>query len=94
MRMCCAYGLQLSYIKVLPSSTGSLLEWTDEERATLLAGSPIATVAEDLHAQVDSAVTLLLEVAPKGSLSEDRLRWAFSILFSRLVRPVDMHVLC
>eukprot|EP00470_Lotharella_oceanica_P011352 CAMPEP_0170183258 /NCGR_PEP_ID=MMETSP0040_2-20121228/30117_1 /TAXON_ID=641309 /ORGANISM="Lotharella oceanica, Strain CCMP622" /LENGTH=490 /DNA_ID=CAMNT_0010428935 /DNA_START=84 /DNA_END=1556 /DNA_ORIENTATION=- len=78
------------YIKSLPDETGNVLEWTSREIADLLKGSPMERMAYQMVSDVKEAIQFILK-AVKGHpnayyMSEARLRWAFSLLFSRVVR--------
>jgi len=73
-----------TYVKALPRSTGSVLEWPESDVRTLLAGSPSLFSALERRASVAAAITEIRANFPE--LNEKTLQWAFDILFSRLIR--------
>jgi hypothetical protein len=73
-----------TYVKALPRSTGSVLEWPESEVRALLAGSPSLFSALERRASVQAAILEIRENFPE--LNEKTLKWAFDILFSRLIR--------
>jgi len=78
------------YIDSLPEETGNVLEWTGREAGDLLKGSPMERMAYQMVQDVKSAIKSI-QKAVKGHpsayyMTEQRLRWAFSLLFSRVVR--------
>ena len=73
-----------TYVKALPRSTGSVLEWPESDVRTLLAGSPSLFSALERRASVAAAIAEIRVNFPE--LNEKTLQWAFDILFSRLIR--------
>ena len=73
-----------TYVKALPRSTGSVLEWPETDVRTLLAGSPSLFSALERRASVAAAISEIRANFPE--LNEKTLQWAFDILFSRLIR--------
>lgn len=73
-----------TYVKALPRSTGSVLEWPESDVRTLLAGSPSLFSALERRASVAAAIAEIRVYFPE--LNEKTLQWAFDILFSRLIR--------
>lgn len=80
------------YVAGLPTSTGGCLEWARTEAAELLAGSPAAREAEARRDSVTKAAPALLAAFPErlSRCGAEDLRWAYSMLFSRLVRLDDL----
>eukprot|EP00466_Bigelowiella_natans_P014145 jgi/Bigna1/90881/estExt_fgenesh1_pg.C_820008 len=78
------------YIKSLPDETGNVLEWTGREAGDLLKGSPLERMAYQMVTDVKQGIkeiTKLTKTHPNAYyVTEPRLRWAFSLLFSRVVR--------
>lgn len=75
-----------AYIRSLPDTSGGALEW-EEHEVGLLEGSPWLEEAKERRASVSRASAMIGEAVPdvKG-LSDASLLWAFSMLFSRLIR--------
>lgn len=82
------------YAQALPSSTGCVLEWSLDE-VVLLRGSQVHRTALEIAAAAQASVAELQPIVERaetdglvqqGVLSPKRLRWAFSMLLSRLVR--------
>jgi len=78
------------YIRSLPDETGNVLEWTGREIGDLLKGSPLERVAYQMVTDVKEAIQTIMKTVkghPNAAyMTETRLRWAFSLLFSRVVR--------
>jgi hypothetical protein len=72
------------YIRALPRRTGGVLDWPEEDINTLLAGSPSLRAAKDRQTSVESAILTIRGEFPQ--LTPGALRWAFDVLFSRLIR--------
>jgi len=77
-------GAFATYIRALPRRTGGVLDWPEEDVRTLLAGSPSQRAAYERQASVDGAIEVIRAQFPQ--LTPGALRWAFDILFSRLIR--------
>ena len=73
-----------AYVKALPRRTGGVLDWPEEDVKTLLAGSPSQRAAYERQASVDGAIEEIRAEFPQ--LTPGALRWAFDVLFSRLIR--------
>lgn len=69
-----------------------MLEWGRSSIADLLKGSPVEGIAYELNNDVTEAVRWLVAEMPKVSplhgtfYTRENVRWAFAILFSRVVR--------
>ena len=72
------------YIRALPRRTGGVLDWPEEDIETLLAGSPSLAAAKDRQESVEAAIVDIRADFPQ--LTPGALRWAFDVLFSRLIR--------
>ena len=72
------------YIRALPRRTGSVLDWPEDEVETLLKGSPSRLAAAERQESVNAAIAEIRSSFP--DITEGALRWAFDILFSRLIR--------
>lgn len=72
------------YVRALPRRTGGVLDWPEADVQTLLAGSPSQRAAYERQASVDEAIEVIRGDFPQ--LTPGALRWAFDILFSRLIR--------
>ena len=77
-------GKFATYVRALPRRTGGVLDWPEADIRTLLAGSPSQRAAEERQASVDAAIDTIRSEFP--ALTPGALRWAFDILFSRLIR--------
>ena len=77
-------GRFATYVRALPRRTGGVLDWPEEDIKTLLAGSPSQRAAYERQASVDAAIEEIRAEFPQ--LTPGALRWAFDILFSRLIR--------
>ena len=77
-------GVFAAYVKALPRRTGGVLDWPEEDVKTLLAGSPSQRAAYERQASVDGAIEEIR--AEFSQLTPGALRWAFDVLFSRLIR--------
>eukprot|EP00667_Euglena_gracilis_P006826 EG_transcript_6882 len=84
------------YILSLPRETGSVLEWGRSSITDLLKGSPVESTAYELNNDVNDAIAWLSREMPGISprygkfYTRENLRWAFAILFSRVVRLTAM----
>eukprot|EP00746_Dinoflagellata_sp_MGD_P137738 gnl/MRDRNA2_/MRDRNA2_71500_c0_seq1.p1 gnl/MRDRNA2_/MRDRNA2_71500_c0~~gnl/MRDRNA2_/MRDRNA2_71500_c0_seq1.p1 ORF type:complete len:593 (+),score=120.55 gnl/MRDRNA2_/MRDRNA2_71500_c0_seq1:55-1833(+) len=74
------------YVSALPTACGSVLEWDAIEVETLLKGSPTQIEAQGRRRSIEEAIPEILERIPDRNLDTESLRWAFSMLFSRLLR--------
>ena len=72
------------YIRALPRRTGSVLDWPEDEVDKLLAGSPSRLAAAERQESVNAAIDEIRSYFPE--ITVGALRWAFDILFSRLIR--------
>jgi len=72
------------YIRALPRRTGSVLDWPEDEVDKLLAGSPSRLAAAERQESVNAAIDEIRSFFPE--ITVGALRWAFDILFSRLIR--------
>jgi len=72
------------YIRALPRRTGSVLDWPEDEVDKLLKGSPSRAAAAERQESVNAAIDEIRDAFPE--LTVGSLRWAFDILFSRLIR--------
>lgn len=77
-------GRYATYIRALPRRTGGVLDWPEADVKNLLAGSPSQRAAYERQASVDAAIETIRADFPQ--LTPGALRWAFDILFSRLIR--------
>ena len=77
-------GKFATYIRALPRRTGGVLDWPEDDVKTLLAGSPSQRAAYERQASVDAAIETIRADFPQ--LTPGALRWAFDVLFSRLIR--------
>jgi hypothetical protein len=75
-----------AYVAALPATCGGVLDWPDGEAATLLQGTSVAVAAAERLASVSAAIDDILSAAPHAGVTPAGLRWAFAVLFSRLVR--------
>ncbi|GAQ86407.1 hypothetical protein KFL_002870110 [Klebsormidium nitens] len=83
-----------AYIAALPRQTGCVLEWPEGQVANFLAGSPLQAKARLCVRDVEESFRDLSEVLfsqhpkvfPPKVFTPNNFKWAFSILFSRLVR--------
>ena len=73
-----------TYVRALPRRTGGVLDWPEEDVKELLAGSPSQRAAMERQASVDAAIDEIRASHPQ--LTPGALRWAFDVLFSRLIR--------
>ena len=81
------------YILSLPRETGSVLEWGRSAIGDLLKGSPVEGTAYEMNNDVNDAIQFLMKQMPTVSpypkyYTPENLRWAFAILFSRVIRSV------
>ncbi|CAK9213527.1 unnamed protein product [Sphagnum troendelagicum] len=82
------------YIATLPQSPTSILQWTEAEVGTWLSASPVRERALDCIRDVtetykDLQATVFAkhpQVFPAKTYTLEAFKWAFGILFSRLVR--------
>jgi hypothetical protein len=72
------------YIRALPRRTGSVLDWPQDEVDKLLQGSPSRLAAAERQESVNAAIDEIRSYFPE--ITVGALRWAFDILFSRLIR--------
>ena len=72
------------YIRALPRRTGSVLDWPEDEVDKLLKGSPSRLAAAERQDSVNAAIDEIRSYFPE--ITVGALRWAFDILFSRLIR--------
>ena len=77
-------GTYATYVRALPRRTGGVLDWPEADVKTLLAGSPSQRAAYERQASVDGAIEVIRADFPQ--LTPGALRWAFDVLFSRLIR--------
>ena len=77
-------GRFATYVKALPRRTGGVLDWPEDDIKSLLAGSPSQRAAMERQASVDAAIEEIRADFP--ALTPGALRWAFDVLFSRLIR--------
>ena len=77
-------GRFATYVRALPRRTGGVLDWPEEDVKELLAGSPSQRAAMERQASVDAAIDEIRASFPQ--LTPGALRWAFDVLFSRLIR--------
>lgn len=77
-------GKFATYVRALPRRTGGVLDWPENDVKTLLAGSPSQRAAYERQASVDAAIEEIRADFPQ--LTPGALRWAFDVLFSRLIR--------
>ena len=70
--------------RALPRRTGSVLDWPEDEVDKLLAGSPSRLAAAERQESVNAAIDEIRSYFPE--ITVGALRWAFDILFSRLIR--------
>jgi hypothetical protein len=77
-------GVFAVYVRALPRRTGGVLDWPEADVASLLAGSPSLRAARDRQESVEAAIVEIRGAFPQ--LTPGALRWAFDVLFSRLIR--------
>ena len=77
-------GVFATYVRALPRRTGGVLDWPEADVASLLAGSPSLRAARDRQESVEAAIAEIRASFPQ--LTPGALRWAFDVLFSRLIR--------
>jgi|APGre2960657444_1045066.scaffolds.fasta_scaffold10243_1 hypothetical protein len=77
-----------TYFASLPHFTGGLIDWQPGAAARLLMGTTLCHVALSREAEVDSAIRdiLSLDGVAAAGVTHALLRWAFNMLFSRLIR--------
>ena len=77
-------GRFATYVRALPRRTGGVLDWPEADVESLLAGSPSLRAARERQSSVEGAIEEIRSSFPQ--LTPGALRWAFDILFSRLIR--------
>jgi hypothetical protein len=78
------------YVETLPTKCGSVLEWPPNEVIQLLGKSPTGREALGRIQSVQKVTPELISRFPELNLEKETIVWAFSMLFSRLVRLDEM----
>ncbi|KAL6762315.1 hypothetical protein V8C86DRAFT_2520069 [Haematococcus lacustris] len=83
------------YLAALPCQPSTVLQWSETQVVSLLAGSPLQREAQSLRAAASASwleVQPLVELGeregllPSGLVTQAAMQWALSILLSRAVR--------